>query len=315
MSTPDPAVVRAAAPTALLCARQATVSVDGTVAIRSLELTTRGDRVLLVGSTRPLVTVLAGAQPHPGAPGAEAVTATVTAGELSVLQHSVKSGAHRKLCGIALCEPPLPWRWSVQEYIGWAARLDGATAKASRSLVSATVSSLSLTGIVRARLRMLSRIERRLVVLASAIVSQPAVVLVDNPFDGLDDADARRMHHGLARALDGRGSIISIPQIHLAAPSGELAKTSTDIVLMRDGAVVLQADAIELLASGRYYELKVLERADALKANLAEAGLELVGTGPHHFSLVLPESLGPSTVLAAAARARAPVTSCVPIIG
>jgi ABC-type multidrug transport system ATPase subunit len=298
----------------VLSARDASIEVDGTIAVSSLDVTTRGDRVMLVGSTSPLLAVLAGAMPRSDEPAAAPVTARVVAGDLAVLERSVSSGAHRGVCGVALSDPPLPWRWTVGEYLIWAARLDGAGRKASKILVSSALGALSLTAIARTRLRALSALERRVVVLASAIVSQPAAVVVDDPFGGLDDRDASLMLGALGRALYGRAAIVSVPRIRLTDPTGELAKTTTDILLMRGGSIVVHTSPVELLSRGRLYELTVRAQADALRTTLAEQGLTLAG-GPHHFSLILPEEMGPKTVLAAAARARAPITSCMPLIG
>lgn len=301
-------------PRPVLTARGARIEIDGAVAVPELELTTRGDRVLLVGSTGPLVTALAGTRQRADEPLTTPMTSKITRGDLAVLERSVKSGAHRAVCGIALSDPPLPWRWTVKAYLTWAARLDGATRRQTGILLSAVTNTLSLGALMESRLRRLSMLERRVVVLASAIVSQPAVVVVDDPFGGLDAREAGLMMGALGHAAHGRAAIIAIPRLRLTDPSGELAKSASDIVLVQGGRLVLHDDALELLSHGRLYEVTVLDGAEALRASLAELGIELVG-GPHHFSVVLTGDLGPSAVLAAAARARVPVTSCLPLIG
>lgn len=298
----------------MLTARGARIEVDGAIAVPELELETRGDRVLLVGATGPLVTAIAGTRQHAGEMTHAPVTARIVRGDLAVLERSVKSGAHRNVCGIALSDPPLPWRWTVKEYLRWAARLDGAKRRQASLLVESVSTTLALGSLLRSRLRALSLLERRVLALASAIVSQPAAVLIDDPFSGLEAREAARYMGALARGVLGRAAIINLPRLRLTDPSGELAKSATDIILMQGGRVVVHDEASTLLAHGRLYELTVLHGAEALRASLAQIGVDLVG-GPHHFSVVLDGDHGPSTVLAAAARARVPVTRCLPLIG
>lgn len=302
------------APAPTLVARGVRVEVDGAPALTSLDLATRGDRVLLVGSAGPLLTAIAGVRPRGDTPLADPLHASITAGELEILGRDVRSGAHHAVCGVALHDPALPLRWTVVEYLLSCARLDGASRRAAKLLAGGVLETLSLTALARTRLRAMSTLERRVVVLAGAVVSQPAAVLVDNPLERLDAREASLMLGALGRALYGRAALVSVPRVKLTDATGELARTATDICLFRGGALVLHDGAAELLSKGRLYELTVTANGDALAAALEEQGLTLRG-GPYHHSIVLPEDLGPSIVLAAAARARAPVTSCMPVVG
>lgn len=298
----------------MLAAAGVRIDVDGAPALTSFDVETRGDRVLLVGSAGPLITAIAGVRPRGDAPLAEPLSASVVAGELKLLGRDVRAGAHHAVCGVALHDPALPLRWSVEEYLQWCARLDGASRRAAKVLAGAALEMLSLGALTRARLRGLSTLERRVVVLAGAVVSQPAAVLVDDPFSQLDARDATLMLGALGRAAYGRAALVSVPRVQLTDASGELARSATDICLFRGGVLVLHDGATELLSQGRLYELTVVSNAEALGAALQEQGLILRG-GPHHFSIALPDDVGPSTVLAAAARTRAAVTSCMPIVG
>ncbi len=298
----------------LLSATAACIEVDGGPGLSRFELCTHGDRLLLVGSTVPLVAAIAGVRPHLDNPLAEPQRARVTSGTLAVLGRDVARGDHRRVCGVALSDPPLPTRWTVREYLAWCARLDGASRRAVKALVASALQTLSLNAIATTRLSRLSGLERRVVVLAGAIVSQPAAMLVDDPFAGLEPREAALMLGALGRAGAGRGSIVSVPRLRLTDPTSELATSASDICVLRDGTLVLHDSPVALLSAGRLFEVTVLANVEAFTAALAEEGLTLRG-GPHHFSITLPERCGPSTVLRAAARARAPVTSCLPLVG
>lgn len=306
----------AAAP--LLQARDASVAVDGVTMISKLSLSTRGDRVLLVGSSEVLLAAISGAalytseQPSEQAEG-EGI-ARVVGGALAVLGKDVARGQHRTVCAVALLDPPLPPDWSVGEYLKWSARLSGATRGEAGSLAEAALERLGLGALFRQRLPRLAPLQRRGVVLASAIVSSPAALILVAPLSGAVDGAADYLLQLISTAARGRALLTTTPQLSLDSAVGQLARSATDICLMRNGHLVMQAQPTEVLAGACFYELTVRSGGMALRRLLAEEGLELRG-GPLHYCISLPEQLGPNHLLKAAAVARASVVACVPLIG
>jgi ABC-type Na+ transport system ATPase subunit NatA len=302
------------ATTPVLVANAVRIHLDGAVAVRALDLETRGDRILWLGGAAPIVAALAGVRPRPENPHAEPLVAAVQAGSLTVLGHDVATHQHRRVLGVALADPPLPARSTVAAYVTSCARLDGASRRAANALTDAALTTLSLGGIARSRLGRLSTLERRVVVLASAIVSQPRAVLIDEPLTGLDEREAPLMLGAIGHAVAGRAAIVTATQLRLGQATGELATNATDICLFRSGNLVMQGDPIALLKGGRVYEVTVTGRGAELIGELGRRGLTLHG-GPHHFSIALPEREGTRVLFEAARDVAAPVTRCMPLLG
>jgi ABC-2 type transport system ATP-binding protein len=296
----------------LIEAAGARIAIAGATAVPALDLVTRGARVLLLGAARPLVAALTGVWATEG--DDEPSTVAVVGGSLRLFGADVASGAHRALAGAAPLDPPLPPRWSVMEYVTWAARLSGRSRREGAVLAEAALARMALAGSSRRRLATLARVERRALVLAAAIALDPPAIVVEDPFDGLEAAEAPLMLGGLGRALEGRAAVISTSCVRLTHPSVEVARGATDVCLFRDGALVLHADVAALLGESRVFELTLGRNAERLRAAAGDNGWHIEG-GPTHYALRLPKDLGPTDVLRAAAAAGAAVLRCVPLVG
>lgn len=289
----------------LLEAKGARVVIDGAVVIESLTLSTRGDRVILIGDAGGLMAVLTGA-PR----GTAGQHARVAGGEVTLQGHDVSAGAHRAIAGLAPLDPPLWGRWSVQDYLVWHARLMGYRARAARARALAVLELLGLEEGRKRRLSTLTLVARRALALATALLNEPKVVVIENPFEELDP-QARLYLEGLVmRATAGRAAIVSLAELGNAPEA--LLQQASDAVVMRDGRLIAHDTPGALLGGARLFEVAVARGADELRAELAQYGLELSG-GPVHFVLRLPEGKGPSDLLVAAARARAAVLTCTPM--
>ncbi|MBI4700660.1 MAG: ABC transporter ATP-binding protein [Deltaproteobacteria bacterium] len=300
----------------VLLAQAARIAVDGVVAYAELDLATRGDRVLCMGDTGPLLGALCGtSRVAPGrGDGPPGGLARVVAGSLRLLGRDVRRGEHYAASGLAPLDPPLPARWPVVDYLGWAARLAGASARASRALAHATLDRLGLADLGRRRLGVLGTPERRAAVIAQALVATPPLIVVEDPLCGLEGHAALWIQTVLGRAVAGRAALVSAGRVVLEGAAGELLRSATDLCVLRGGRLVAQAAPAELLPAAAMYELTVRRGAEALRQELAEAGMALTG-GPLHFCLRLPEHASVTDALAAAARVRAVVISCSPLLG
>jgi ABC-type cobalamin/Fe3+-siderophores transport system ATPase subunit len=299
-------------PGALLHAEAARIAVGGATMIESLDLQTRGDRVVVLGDAESLLAALCGA-PRGAAVGESDDLARVVGGSLRVLGRDVASGAHREVTGFAPLDPPLPGSWSVEEYLGWGLRLGGVPRRRAGALAVAALERLELADLRRVQLRRLSPVLRRGVMLALAIVHEPAAIVIESPLEHLDESATAQMMVLLGRATEGRAVLLWLHRLVGMHSAIELARVASDVAVLRDGVLVAHAEPASLFSGARLFELTIFSGADALRTTLAEQGMQLVG-GPKHFSVELPSGMGASTILTAAAKARAAVVACMPVL-
>jgi Cu-processing system ATP-binding protein len=114
---------------------------------------------------------------------------------------------------------------SVAENLQFAVDLRGA----ADGEVARVAALLALESVLERRARMLSQGFRRRVGLARALVGEPAVLLLDEPWNGLDAASAERLSRLLAELRD-RGTTVLVSS-HAAAT--ELPKFDCELTLAR----------------------------------------------------------------------------------
>lgn len=113
---------------------------------------------------------------------------------------------------------------SPEENLVLAARLAGADA----ANILALLDRLGLAAVARSRCRELSSGTLRRVALARALATEPAVLLVDEPFAGLDAGAADRVAGVLAAARDD-GRLVIVAS-HEDARSSRLADRTIELV-------------------------------------------------------------------------------------
>src|SRR5205823_1463962 len=116
--------------------------------------------------------------------------AAVVAGVLRVAGRDVADASHLRIAGAAPLDPPLPPSYNAEEYVGWSARLAGASKGAARELADNALAKTGLGRVKRRALATLDVAERRALVLAQAIVMSPEVLVAESPLAGLDGGRA-----------------------------------------------------------------------------------------------------------------------------
>ncbi|MDK2974304.1 MAG: energy-coupling factor transport system ATP-binding protein [Methanofollis sp.] len=87
--------------------------------------------------------------------------------------------------------------------------------------------------------------EKQKVAVASVLVMEPEVVVMDEPFSGLDPASSSN----LARVLDSLNDAAGVTLIVAEHRVGRLAAAADRVVVMKDGAVVYDGPPVEDLAT------------------------------------------------------------------
>jgi ABC-2 type transport system ATP-binding protein len=109
--------------------------------------------------------------------------------------------------------------------------------------VAEVARALDLTALTVQRLGTLSKGQRKRVLIALSLLTPQPLLLLDEPFDGLDLRQIREVGPLLRRvAADGRALVLSIHQLH------DAARVCDRLVLLSDGRVVGEGTLDDLRA-------------------------------------------------------------------
>ena len=155
---------------------------------------------------------------------------TPTTGWVSLLGQEV-NGPHyadaRRRCGIVPQNAGMYADLTTAEYLELARRLYG------RGDVARALEALGLGEHREKRLAQLSGGFQRRVVIAAALLSEPEVLLLDEPTVGLDPVAAREVHGYLQAAMKGRTTLLCTHNL------AEAEALCDDVVILRAGTVLL----------------------------------------------------------------------------
>jgi ABC-2 type transport system ATP-binding protein len=144
--------------------------------------------------------------------------------------------------------------WPDQD-VSWALTFVAGMFGSSTASRDAVVSELALTPFLPARLGTLSKGEHKRVMLALGLLTSQPVLMLDEPFDGLDLRQTRDVMHVLrAHAERGRTLFLSVHQL------GDAARVCDRLLLLSGGRIAGEGTLEELRA----------------RAQLANGGLEEV---------------------------------------
>jgi molybdate transport system ATP-binding protein len=118
------------------------------------------------------------------------------------------------------------------------------------------VDLLGIGGLLRRRPHTLSGGERQRVAIGRALLSQPRVLLMDEPLASLD----RPRRDEILRFLIGLKAQLAIPLVYVTHDAAELATLADSLVLLEDGKVTASGPLTELSARP---DLPLAERDDA----------------------------------------------------
>jgi ABC-2 type transport system ATP-binding protein len=189
-------------------------------------------------------------------------------------------------------------RMPVAEQLEYFGRLHGLTAGAARAAAAGWLERLGLAERGAARLEELSHGNQQRAQLAAALVHEPALLVLDEPFAGLDPVAVRTLVDVLRdEAARGAAVLFSSHQLELVQDICE------DVAIVDRGRVVATGDVDELRRRSQRRQIEL--RLDGAPPDWqpSAAGVRLVERRDGALRLLADRDVDPAEVLAAAGRA------------
>ncbi len=171
--------------------------------------------------------------------------------------------AFRALCGVVFQEPALDPRLSARENLLLASRLYGVPRAKARERIAALLGESDLAGRADEAVSRLSGGMRRKVEIARALVHDPAVLILDEPTTGLDEAAFRSTWERLL-ALRSRRDLTMLLTTHRPEEAERC-----DRLAVIDGGRVVACDTPDRLRERVRGDLLVIEAESPETAALA----------------------------------------------
>ena len=188
-------------------------------------------------------------------------------------------------------------RMPVGEQISYFGRLHGLDARAARTAATEWLERLGLGDRAGAKVEELSHGNQQRAQLAAALVHMPELLVLDEPFAGLDPVAVRTLARVLREeAARGAAVVFSSHQLDLVEDICE------EVAIIDHGRVVAKGDLAALRQASQRRRIE-LQLEGAPPEWLPEvAGVELVERRNGDLRLLVGRDVGPEQVLAAAER-------------
>lgn len=283
-------------PEPLVFAEDLRIDVDGVPACDGLTFRTRGDRVLVLGAPRALYEGLAGLRP-------------VVRGALRIQGTAAAAAAREGLVAGAPLDPALPPKWTALEYVSWSSRLAGHTASDARTLAKKAIARVQLGPLATLPLARLVTHAKRAVVVAAALATDAAVLVVDDPLATLPEEVARTWARILVQALEECAWVVLAARVSLTSP---LAMNADEALIVSASRLNAQGPPAEIAAADRRFVARIHGSLDALGKKLAERGASLEIEGAQ-VVLELGTSVTTAELLAMCAETNVTVVEMLPV--
>jgi len=182
--------------------------------------------------------------------------------------------AARAQVGYVPEDVPLYGWMRVREFLGFMARLKGLRGRAATRAVEAAIERLDLGSVRRLLIGKLSRGYRQRVAIAQALLGNPALLILDEPTNGLDPRQIIEMR-GHIRALAGERTVLVTSHI-----LGEIERVADRAAILLEGRL-LGVHALGSGGSGQRISMRVRGPYEAVRACLARvSGVQCVTAEP-----------------------------------
>jgi ABC-type multidrug transport system ATPase subunit len=282
-------------------------SPDGAILAPSLSFETDASRVVLAGSWEPLLSLLTG-------------SASVGHGEASVFGLRPDRAAFENRLALALRDPPFSDKPTPLDHLAQSARMLGMSKREAVREADRALEGVGLTSLRKHKLRTLREVERRALSVAHATLGSPSALLVDRPFEGLDDGSAERLATAIVRVAEGRRLVLVLSALPGDGPEYGFIERAEYVAIASEGTVVAEGRPPEVLGPSRRYVIAALHGATALATALESRGVKVAhlpgsdpGAGPARLVIELPEGCEPRVIASAALEAEAPLVELAPV--
>lgn len=261
-----------------------------------------GPLLVLVGAWGPLFQLITG-------------QLELADGALELGGAPAQAAAARGAVGVLLREPGLPLGWSVREVVLESAALLGAGPLRARRDARHVLGELGLAPLASKKLSRLRPAEQRAVALACALLGDPPLLALEEPFTGLSPSAQLELAPSLERALRGRQALVSVPALPDGPGADALAAWSQELLLLSERRLVARCSYRDLGARARSYRVTLQRSVDGVLSRLGEAGYEVRPMSTPQVTTLLvtdPAGLGTVPLFGAALAAGAPIIELVP---
>lgn len=222
--------------------------------------------------------------------------ATLEDGGLRFSGHEPKGALSSGRLGLQPAQLSWEGDFTVEGALSASASLAGSTPSDARR----TLTALRLAPRRSARIDKLTALERRLLTLAAALVTEPDVVLLDRPFLTLDDAGAQLLETVLAQQLATR-RFIALLDLQSPWERRLCARADAGVLVARAGQLLGPFSAEEWLEKSDVFWVRAGGEETRWSGVLSEAGGQ-VAEGPAPGTLIV-RGLSGRTIAALCAKA------------
>jgi ABC-2 type transport system ATP-binding protein len=188
-------------------------------------------------------------------------------------------------------------KMTVRDQLVYFARLAGSGRAAAARAADTWMERLGVAARAGDEVQALSSGNQQRVQLAMALVHEPELLILDEPFSGLDPVAVETMKRILAEEIaGGRSVLFSSHQLDL------VADVSREVVIISKGKVVLQGDVARIRQRSES-RVAVIGFADDTEWHATDLDADVVSREPRWVHLRVPRTVDPATVLSSAERA------------
>jgi ABC-type cobalamin/Fe3+-siderophores transport system ATPase subunit len=180
-----------------LAAEQARIDLAGRPLLSGLSLSSSAERLALLGDWSALFRLLS-------------AEATLAAGSVRVAGLPVPAAVRSGQVGLMQLDPQLPAGFSGEQLLGMSAELAGQSPKAALESARALLERLQLRALATRRIGHLPSAERRALLVAHALLTDPLVLCLEQPLANLDSSAEQLLLAVIERAASGRRLIIAL---------------------------------------------------------------------------------------------------------
>ncbi|MEY4550394.1 MAG: hypothetical protein RL685_6589 [Pseudomonadota bacterium] len=262
-----------------------------------------GPLLVLVGGWAPLFQLLAG-------------KLRLLGGGITLAGQSAEGAVASGHAGLLLGDAPFPATWLLQDVLRQSAALLGLPGRAAAQRTREVAGELGLSPLLGRAYGRLRPLERRLTGLAVALLGEPALLALEEPFAGLEPSARAELAPLLLKVLRGRPALVSVAELPGSIEQDGFVQASSELLFAGERGLVARGGYAELAAGADHYRLVVLRHADELCARLGEAGYQVLPRrAADGLGLLLSDlgSRGTGPLLEAALAVDAPIVELGPV--